>query len=104
MSNAVKALAGYEPAKLNIFELIVNAYQTRLLRFIQRLVRDPELSADILQDTFLATYASLVSRGSLEERANPDELLAGIQPLIFTIARNKAISELRRRKHIQFVP
>jgi RNA polymerase sigma-70 factor (ECF subfamily) len=94
----------HNPTYSNAFEVIITHYESRILRFIKRMVKDPEASADILQDTFIATYYSLISRGSLEDYANSSELLDSLQPLLFTIARNKAISELRRRKYIQFVP
>ncbi|MBN9387722.1 MAG: RNA polymerase sigma factor [Chloroflexi bacterium] len=87
----------------HLFEKIVASYQLKVLRYVQRLVGDPELSADILQETFLAVYASLARRDKFAEASNQAEFLKCIQPLIYTIARNKATDELRRRKCVRFV-
>ena len=102
--SSVKETEAYSQSYHHILEQIISAYHTRVFRYIQRLVGDPELSADIRQDTFLALYVILQSRGSLEDKANPAGFLAAIQPLIYTIARNKAVDELRRRKYFRLVP
>lgn len=105
MNFAYNPLARPGPSDLtnHLFEKIVASYQTKVMRYIKRLVGDPELSADILQETFLAVYANLANRDKFAEASNQAEFLKNIQPLIYTIARNKATDELRRRKCIRFV-
>lgn len=102
-TNTVTAVE-YDATNDRLFEKIVASYQGKILRYIQRLVGDPELSADILQDTFLAVYGRLANQQIYGEASNQAEFLRCIQPLIYTIARNKSLDELRRRKHIRFVP
>lgn len=94
----------YDEGNHQLFEKIVATYQTKLLRYIQRLVGDTELSADILQDTFLGVYAYLSGQKKFELPESQAEVLKGLQPLIYTIARNKSLDELRRRNRLQFVP
>ncbi len=76
------------------FDQLVEQYQRPLLRFLYGLVRDPELAADLCQDTFLSAY-----------RASPNikgELNAGAW--LYTIALNHARGYLRRRRLLSWVP
>jgi RNA polymerase sigma-70 factor (ECF subfamily) len=63
-------------------------YNGRLFNFIYRIVGDSQSAEDILQETWLALYEG---RGSYLPSFR-------FSTWIFTIARRKALSELRRRK------
>lgn len=41
------------------FDAIVQQYQTRIARYILRLVHDPELALDLTQDTFVSAYRNI---------------------------------------------
>ncbi len=76
------------------FDQLVEQYQRPLLRFLYGLVHDPELAADLCQDTFLSAY-----------KASPKiqgELNAGAW--LYTIALNHARGYLRRKRLLSWVP
>jgi len=58
--------------------------------FVLRTVRDPDAAADVVQNTFVKAWETL-HRG-----ATPDNIKAWL----FTVARNAAIDDIRRRSHI----
>ena len=63
-------------------------YNGRLFNFIVRMVRDTEAAEDIVQETWLSVY----------ESRDRYETTYRFSTWLFTIARRKALSELRRRK------
>jgi RNA polymerase sigma-70 factor (ECF subfamily) len=63
-------------------------YNSRLFNFIYRIVGDSQSAEDILQETWLSLYEG---RGSYQPSFR-------FSTWVFTIARRKALSELRRRK------
>jgi RNA polymerase sigma-70 factor (ECF subfamily) len=78
------------------FDLLVEQYERPLLRFLYGLVHDPELAADLCQDTFLSAYKA--SANIRQER----ELNVGAW--LYTIALNHARGYLRRKKLLSWVP
>lgn len=78
--------AGDEAALAELYD----RYSTRLFDFAKRTVRDADASADVVQATFLKAW------GSLQRRDPPEH----VRPWLFTIARNEAIDEIRRRRRI----
>lgn len=75
-------------------EEMVREYQTKLARYLRRMVGDAEVALDISQDVFLAAYRIL--------DAEPDrELTAG---WLYRAATNGAISFMRRRKILRMLP
>jgi RNA polymerase sigma-70 factor (ECF subfamily) len=71
------------------FARLVEKYHENLLTFIYRLVRDEKIVEDIGQDVFLYIYKSL--RDFDENRGTP------FSAWLFIAARNRCISELRKR-------
>lgn len=67
---------------------LVERFHSPLLRFLSRQTGDPELAADLAQETFLAAFRSF--DGLVDERA-----VAG---WLFAIARNQLRMEWRRRR------
>lgn len=94
----------YKPDKSDLFEKMVASYERNLFHYVHNLIQDAELSADIVQETFLAIYARLAKGSKFKEVLNQSDFLKNLKPLIYTIARNKAVDEVRRRKLIRFVP
>jgi len=78
------------------FAVLVRKYHRDLLRFIHRLVRDRHLAEDIGQDVFIDVYKSL-------PRFNPDRGTPFVAWL-YIAARNRCVSELRRRGKTEIVP
>lgn len=75
-------------------ETMVCEYQTKLARYLRRMVGDAEVALDLTQDVFLAAFRML--------KADPQrELNAG---WLYRAATNGAISFLRRRKIVRMLP
>lgn len=84
---------GHAVAQARVEEM-VREYQTKLARYLRRMVGDAEVALDISQDVFLAAYRIL--------DAEPErELTAG---WLYRAATNGAISFMRRRKILRMLP
>ena len=78
------------------YEALVRKYHRHLLNFIFRILRDEYSVEDIGQEVFISVYRALP--GFDEQRGVP------FSAWLFIVARNKCISELRKRKTGAFVP
>jgi RNA polymerase sigma-70 factor (ECF subfamily) len=74
------------------FKRLVERYQSRLLNFLYRYLRDRETAEDLTQEAFLKVY----------QAAPRFEPRAKVRTWIFTIAYNLAVNELRRRQRRGF--
>ena len=72
----------------NAFVTLYERYVDRIYDFTARLLGDREAAADATQETFLKALTAL--------RERPPQ--GGVRPWLFTIARNVAIDQLRRRR------
>jgi RNA polymerase sigma-70 factor (ECF subfamily) len=72
------------------FRLLVVRYQRPLFGFIRNLVPGPD-GEDIAQDVFLAAFANL---------AFFDPARAGFSTWLFTIARNRCLAALKKRRPV----
>ncbi|HEX2916643.1 MAG TPA: RNA polymerase sigma factor [Chloroflexia bacterium] len=97
------------------FDRVISQYQTRIYRFIYSIVGESELAHDLTQDTFLSAYRNLLRRADSlgVESAEEAESFAqwqnsqsqnNMSAWLYTIARNAALSEMRRRKIVRFLP
>jgi RNA polymerase sigma-70 factor (ECF subfamily) len=84
------------------FETIISQYQTRIYRFIYSIVGDVEIAHDLTQDTFLNAYRNLIRRQENHDNPQPGHNGDNISAWLYTIARNTAFSEMRRRKIVRF--
>ncbi len=75
-------------------ETLVREHQTKLARYVRRMVGDADVALDIAQDVFFAAYRTLQV-----DPARP--LTAG---WLYKTATNTAISYLRRKKILRFLP
>jgi RNA polymerase sigma-70 factor, ECF subfamily len=75
-------------------EALVREYQTKLARYLRRMVGDSELALDLTQDVFFAAYRTL-------QRDPERPLTAG---WLYKTATNSAISHLRRKKIVRMLP
>jgi RNA polymerase sigma-70 factor (ECF subfamily) len=74
-------------------EAFAALYQRRfqgLYDFDTRILQDPDIAADVVQSTLIKTW----------EQLNQGKILRSIKAWIYTLARNAAIDELRRRKRV----
>jgi RNA polymerase sigma-70 factor (ECF subfamily) len=74
-------------------DAMVREYQTKLARYVRRMVGDADIALDLTQDVFLAAYRIL--------KTDPErELTAG---WLYRAATNSAISMMRRKKIVRMV-
>ena len=67
---------------------LVEIYHARLFHFVRRIVGDVSTTEDLIQETWMSLY----------ERRQSYESTYRFSTWLFTIARRKALSELRRRR------
>ena len=72
----------------NAYIELVNRYRDKILTFIFNYVRDFEISEDITQDTMIKLY----------QKKHYYKEIAKLSTWLYTIAKNLANTELRRRK------
>jgi RNA polymerase sigma-70 factor (ECF subfamily) len=74
-------------------ELVYGAYKVRVYTFLLRFTSDPDLSDDIVQETFTKALTALP--GFTREQR--------VLPWLYRVAHNAAIDQLRRRKRFQWL-
>jgi RNA polymerase sigma factor (sigma-70 family) len=75
-------------------DALVREYQTKIARYVRRMIGDAEAAMDVTQDVFLAAYRML--------RDDPQrDLTAG---WLYRASTNASISFLRRRKILRMLP
>jgi RNA polymerase sigma-70 factor (ECF subfamily) len=85
-----RARTGDQVAFTQLFE----QYHAPILNYLHRMVGDRAQAEDLTQDTFLKAYNALPG-------TRPD---LAFKPWLYRIATNTAISQLRRRKIVQWIP
>jgi RNA polymerase sigma-70 factor (ECF subfamily) len=86
---------GYVHTTADAFiEELFARHQSEIYAYLFRMVRDPELAADMTQDAFVKAYRNY---GSLEDPAHA-------RAWLYQIAHRVALDEFRRRKIVRFMP
>jgi RNA polymerase sigma factor (sigma-70 family) len=80
-------------ARARVEELFA-LHSTEINTYLARMVRDPELAADLTQDTFVRAFRAL---DTLEDQDRA-------RPWLYRIANHAALDELRRRRIVRFIP
>jgi RNA polymerase sigma-70 factor (ECF subfamily) len=75
-------------------EVLYAQHHGEIYAYLMRMLREPELAADLTQDTFVKAYRAY---GSLEDRTHA-------RAWLYQIAHRVALDELRRRKIVRFFP
>jgi RNA polymerase sigma-70 factor (ECF subfamily) len=75
-------------------EELFRLHQAEIYAYLARMVRDPELAADLTQETFVKAFRAC---DSLEDGSRA-------RPWLYQIAGRSALDELRRRRLVRFVP
>jgi RNA polymerase sigma-70 factor (ECF subfamily) len=85
--NVAEDLARLRRGEVSACEGLLRRYQNRLYRYLLRMVREPAAAEDLFQQTWLRVIKNI-------ERYDPQR---PFEPWLFSIARNLALDELRRR-------
>ncbi|HXG40506.1 MAG TPA: RNA polymerase sigma factor [Candidatus Limnocylindrales bacterium] len=75
-------------------ETLFTKHHAEIYAYVFRMVRDPELAADLTQDAFVKAYRNY------DDLEKPDNARAWL----YQIAHRVVIDELRRRKIVRFLP
>ena len=81
-------IARFQKGDENAYTELVNRYRDRLMNFVFQYLGDMELAEDIVQDTMLKLY----------QKKHYYKEIAKFSTWLYTIAKNLANTELRRRK------
>lgn len=83
-----------QPAGPPDIEAVMTAHETALLRYATRLVRNPTLAQDVVQDTFIRFVRTW------RDGAHPAEALG---PWLYRVTHNVAVDYLRRENRLRFL-
>ena len=83
-----KLILRFQEGDINAYNELVKRYKDRLLNFVFRYFNNIEQAEDVVQDTLIKLYT----------HANYYKNVAKFSTWIFTIAKNNALTELRKNK------
>lgn len=86
-----KLILRFQEGDINAYNELVNRYKDRLLNFVFRYFNNREQAEDVVQDTLIKLYT----------HASYYKNIAKFSTWIFTIAKNNALTELRKNKRKQ---
>lgn len=86
MTSEEQLLISAQAGDIDAFEALQARLEPDITRFVRRLTNSPDVTEDIVQDTFIALYTHLKS-------IDPPEKL---RPYVYRIARNRSYDEFRR--------
>lgn len=92
--HTVSLLEAVRRGNAEAFGTIFDLYHVRIYAYLRSLVRDAALAEDLTQDTFLKAYKAIL-RADLPEDFNA---------WLYAIATNTALSALRRRRLVSWLP
>jgi RNA polymerase sigma-70 factor, ECF subfamily len=95
-SEDIEIIRRLRTGETDAYAVLVRKYHRHLLNFIFRIMRDESVVEDIGQEVFISVYRSLPDFD--ERRRVP------FSAWLFIVARNRCISQLRKRKAAVFVP
>ena len=88
-----KLIAKFQNGDINAYNELVHRYKDRLLNFVFRYFNNREQAEDVVQDTMIKLYT----------HASYYKNIAKFSTWIYTIAKNNALTELRKNKRKQTV-
>ena len=83
-----KLILRFQEGDINAYNELVKRYKDRLLNFVFRYINNVEQAEDVVQDTLIKLYT----------HASYYKNVAKFSTWIFTIAKNNALTELRKNK------
>ena len=84
-------ISRFQAGDENAYVELVNRFKDKLTNFVYYLLKDEELSEDIVQETFIKLY----------EKKHYYKPVAKFSTWIYTIARNLANTELRKKNRVK---
>ncbi|MFZ5854031.1 MAG: RNA polymerase sigma factor [Chloroflexota bacterium] len=94
LRDASPAMTHEETTARAAIDVLYAQHHGEIYAYLLRMLREPELAADLTQDTFVKAYRAW---DSLEDRAHA-------RAWLYQIAHRVALDELRRRKIVRFLP
>ena len=91
MSEEISIIRRVISGDVDSFRLLVHRYQKPIISMIRNIINDSHTSEDISQDVFLTAYKKLPSF---------DPARSKFSTWLFTIARNKSLNTLKRKKSL----
>ena len=88
-----KLIARFQDGDINAYNELVHRYKDRLLNFVFGYFKNREQAEDVVQDTMIKLYT----------HASYYKPIAKFSTWIYTIAKNNALTELRKNKRKQTV-
>ncbi len=88
------AMTAAETGARAAIEALYAQHHGEIYAYLMRMLREPELAADLTQDTFVKAYRAY---DSLEDRTHA-------RAWLYQIAHRVALDELRRRRIVRFLP
>ena len=89
MDNELDVIRRVIAGDTELFRLILQRYRSAVISMVGRLVNDRHLCEDVAQETFLSAYKNL---------RKYDSTRSEFSTWLFTIARNKSINVLKKKK------
>ena len=89
-----KLILRFQEGDINAYNELVKRYKDRLLNFVLRYFNNVEQAEDVVQDTLIKLYT----------HASYYKNVAKFSTWIFTIAKNNALTELRKNKRKRPIP
>ena len=86
-----KLIARFQDGDINAYNELVNIYKDKLLNFVFRYFNNREQAEDVVQETMIKLYT----------HASYYKNIAKFSTWIYTIAKNNALTELRKNKRKQ---
>ena len=86
-------ISRFQAGDENAYVELVNRFKDNLINFVYYLLKDEELSEDIVQETFIKVY----------EKKHYYKPIAKFSTWIYTIARNLANTELRKKNRAKIM-
>ena len=91
MTQEIEVIRQILEGDIESFRFVLERYEKPVIRMIRNIINNQEFCQDIAQDVFLTAYRKLASF---------DPARSSFSTWLFTIARNKSINALKKKKAV----
>jgi len=91
MTQEIEVIRQILEGDIESFRFVLERYEKPIIRMIRNIINNQEFCQDIAQDVFLTAYRKLASF---------DPARSSFSTWLFTIARNKSINALKKKKAV----
>ena len=91
MTNDIEVIRRILDGNTDSFKMLLERYQMPIISMIKNITNNPQSCEDIAQDVFLAAYKKMASF---------DPARSSFPTWLFTIARNKSINAIKKKKTV----